>query len=229
MFGPSWLLGGRWYALGSSGRYQALPQAKRAAITINGEPTAEVDVSASHLSIMIGLLGLPLPQGDPYGFDGLPRSVVKRWITATLGKGSAVGARWPQRVLAEQPELANHDARAVGAAITGRYPFLGNPAAAVVVTARLGELEDIGTPTRLLTHWLMAIEADALTTAIDYLRRVRGVLALPVHDSLIVPARRARLARETIELAFNGRAGVAVRTKVEVAPTAGPVVSQVLV
>src|SRR6185312_6213665 len=36
VFGPSWLLGGRWYALGGSGRFQALPKARRAAITING-------------------------------------------------------------------------------------------------------------------------------------------------------------------------------------------------
>ena len=76
VFGPSWLLGGRWYALGSSGRYQALPATKRACITINGEPTAEVDISASHLSIMLGLLDLPIPDSDPYAFDGLPRSVV---------------------------------------------------------------------------------------------------------------------------------------------------------
>jgi len=215
VFGPSWLLGGRWYALGSSGHYQALSSAKRAAITIQGEATAEVDVSAAHLSIMLGLLGLPLPDGDPYTFTGLPRSVVKKWITATLGNGAPVGARWPQRALADQPDLADFDPRAVGATIKERYQFLHNPGRAVVGAARLDELEHLGTPKRLLTHRLMGIEADALTSALSYLRQVRGVLALPVHDSLIVPASRGALARETIELAFRQRAGVAVRTKMD--------------
>ena len=141
--------------------------------------------------------------------------MVKKWITATLGKGSAVGLRWPRQALAQQPELVQFDARAVGTEIKGRYPFLSNPAGSVTIRARLRELDSVGTPQRLLTHRLMAIEADALTMSIDYLRRVRGVLAMPVHDSLIVPARCARIAQETIELAFSGRAGVIVRTKVQ--------------
>ena len=219
VFGPSWLLGGRWYALGSSGRYQALSPAKRADIIIDGEPTAEVNVSASHLSIMLGLLGLPLPIGDPYAFDGLPRLVVKKWITATLGNGAEIVARWPQQALAEQPELAGFDAREVGAAIKERYPFLSSPTEAVAVPARLKELASVGKPQRLLTHRLMGIEADALTAAMDYLRRTRGVLALPVHNSLIVPAIYAQLTQKTIELAFKAGAGTTVRARVQVAST----------
>jgi hypothetical protein len=57
----------------------------------------------------------------------------------------------------------------------------------VAASAGLDKLGHIGTPARLLTHRLMAIEAQALTGAMEYLQGSRGVLALPVHDSLIVP------------------------------------------
>ena len=45
----------------------------------------------------------------------------------------------------------------------------------------------MGPPASLLTHRLMAIEAAALTGAMSVLRS-RGILALPMHDGLLVPA-----------------------------------------
>jgi hypothetical protein len=211
-FGPSWLLGGRWTALGRVGMYQALPKAARAAITIDGKPTVEVDIHASHLSIMHGLLGLPLPNGDLYALPGLPRAVVKRWIVATLGKGSAVRRRgWPKGAVEEQPELRGLNASEVGAAIVARYPFLADPAEAVAGPAGLTELAHIGTASRLLPNRLMGLEAAGMSAAMAYLRH-RGVPALPVHDSLIVPAGEVRRAGETLRLAFEAQAGVAVKT-----------------
>ena len=52
VFTASWLLGGRWYAVGAEGNYQRMSEAERLGVTINGEPVVEVDVQASHLSIM---------------------------------------------------------------------------------------------------------------------------------------------------------------------------------
>lgn len=214
-FGPSWRLGGRWTALGRAGMYQALPTAARAAITVDGKPTVEVDIHASHLSIMHGLLGLPLPEGDLYAIPGLSRAVVKRWIVASLGKGSAVGRRgWPRGAVEEQPELRGLNASEVGAAIMARYPFLADPAEAVAGPAGLHELAHIGTPSRLLTHRLMGLEAAGISAALAYLRH-RGVPALPVHDSLIVPAGDVRQAGETLRLAFEAQARVSIRTKVD--------------
>jgi len=213
IYGPSWLLGGRWYALGASGRYQALPKTRRAAITIDGQPTAEIDIQASHLSILLGLLGLGLPDGDPYEFSALPRSVVKKWITATIGKGTPV-VRWAQRALNDQPELAGFSPHTVGAAVMERFPFMAAPAESVAGPARLAELSDIGRPSRLLAGRIMGIEADALSVAMDYLR-CRGVLALPIHDSLVVPADRIAVTEDTLKRAFHGRARAKVRTKIE--------------
>ena len=97
MFTASWQLHGRWYAVGSEGNYQRLSEIERLGLTINGEPVVEVDVHASHLSIMHGLLGRPLPDiDDLYDFSDVPRWVVKAWITAALGKGSPV-QKWATR------------------------------------------------------------------------------------------------------------------------------------
>ena len=212
-FGPDWRLGGRWTALGTSGVYQRLSKEARRAITINGEATAEVDLMASHLSIMHGLMGLELPDGDLYAVAGLPRAVVKAWVTATLGKGSAV-RRWAAGAVDRTPELAGMEATAVGAAVVTKYSFMAAPAKAVAATAGLDGLRHLGTPERLLTHRLMALEAAGITAAMHFLWVDRAVLALPVHDSLIVQARAVRVTRERLALAFSAQVGASVRTKV---------------
>jgi hypothetical protein len=206
VFTSSWLLGGRWYAVGNEGVYQRMSEAERLRITINGEPVVEADVRASHLSIMLGLLGLPLPEGDPYEFTDVPRSVAKAWITATLGKGSPV-KRWAVRAGKDSPELLDADPKQVGEVICGRYPFLRRPAEAVADAAGLRRLDKIGAPARLLTHRLMAIEARALTGAMDYLRAPHGVLALPMHDGLLLPQSGAGHVGAGLDSAYSYFAG----------------------
>jgi hypothetical protein len=211
------LLGGRWQAAGREGVYQVMSEAERLAkITINGEPVSEFDVKASHLSIMHGLLGLPLPDGDPYDIPGVPRAVVKAWITATLGKGSPV-RRWAARALRRDRELGSHDPMSVGRLICARFPFLRNPAWNVAPPAQLDRLEYIARPERLLTHRLMAIEAAAITGAMDVLRS-RGVLVLPIHDSLLVPRSGVGHAGGALDSAFSYFAKVRIKWTVQTAP-----------
>ncbi|MBN8872172.1 MAG: hypothetical protein J0H67_04995 [Rhodospirillales bacterium] len=184
---------GRWHAAGSDGVYQQLSEAQRLGITINGDAVAEIDVRASHLTIMHGLLGLPMPEGDPYSVPGLEgqREVLKAWITATLGKGSPV-RRWPRSA---EDHVRDVPASMVAGVVLARYPFLAEPWRVVE------HLRDLGDPRRLLTYRLMALEAEAVTAAMKVLRR-EGVLALPVHDSLIVPASSADRAEVAMREAF---------------------------
>lgn len=191
-----WSMGGRWASVGGAGHYQGLSPAERAGITIDGARTVELDVSAAHLTVMHGLLGLPMPAGDPYAVPGVPRGVVKAWIVAALGKGSPV-ARWAATA---EVDPARWPAREVGAAVLARYPFLSDPAAAVC------DLAHLGPPRRLLTHRLMGLEAAAMTAALESLRAA-GVLGLPVHDSLIVPAGAEGLARRALVAGFEAVAG----------------------
>lgn len=210
VFVLDWTMGGRWTAVGGAGNYQALSRAERAAITIDGQPTAELDVSASHLTVMHGLLRLPMPAGDPYAVPGVPRDVVKACIVATLGKGSPV-TRWAETA---EVDPARWPARDVGAAVLARYPFLSDPARVVAKMAHLGP------PRRLLAHRLMGLEAAAITAALDTLAAA-GVLGLSMHDGLIVPAGAAEVARCALVDGFTAVVGAAPVVKVA-GPPGGP-------
>jgi hypothetical protein len=220
IFTAAWPLGGRWTALGAEGNYQVMSEARRVKdIFIDGETVAEVDVSSCHLSIMHGLLRMPLPDGDLFEFAGLPRSVVKQWVVMALGKGSPVKS-WTARSHLQVPEVRDYKAVQVGAAIQERYPFMTKPAVAVVRAAGLDRDAQLGKPQKLLIHRLMGIEADALTDAMKALMFGAGssqTLALPMHDGLIVPSSQADATSKCLVDAFQRFASVAVRTKTIVA------------
>jgi hypothetical protein len=186
---------GRWF-----GGIEDMPAEVRQDVRIGGEPVCEVDVRASHLSILHGLQRLPLPGGDPYAGLGFPREVVKAWVTACIGNGGPV-ARWSQeaRERAAKPregravvDVSKHAAKAVGGAVVGRYSFL----------ARVAEVVGCGDEPRLTSLRLMALEAEALTRALDRLRE-RGMPALPVHDALVVRESDAEAARVEFAEAFE--------------------------
>ena len=87
--------------------------------------------------------------------------------------------------------------------------------------AGLDRLAHIGSPARLLTHRLMNIEAQALTGAMDNLRVAHDVLALPMHDGLLVPRSAASHARASLIAAFSYFAnGVRIRCKMDTADDA---------
>ncbi len=62
---------------------------RRAKMTINGEPVAEIDISGSYLTIFLSLHGLQVDLlGDPYELPGLGsehRDAVKQWFVGTFG------------------------------------------------------------------------------------------------------------------------------------------------
>ncbi|WP_159346602.1 hypothetical protein [Roseomonas harenae] len=201
VFHGTWDLHGRWYAAGSDGAYQTLKPHQRADLTIQGEPVVELDVKASHLTALRGLSGLGETAGDPYYVEGLPRDVAKRWVLETLGKGRSV-ERWA----AGAPETVKaHDPKAVKTALLALHPCLADPASVVPVElpARLD-----AAPADLLWHYLAAKEAEAMTEAVRALRQL-GILGLPVHDSLIVPARAHGEALEAMVEAFRDVCGIA--------------------
>jgi hypothetical protein len=117
---------------------------------------------------MHGLLRLPLPEGDLYELPGIPREVAKAWITATLGKGSPVW-RWSKDAVRRTPELRDHPAPIVMAAVLARYPFLAEP-------WRAAEgFRHVADPKRVLIHLLMGIESDVILAMLEALR-AGGVL-----------------------------------------------------
>jgi hypothetical protein len=83
--GFDWNRGGRLVSMGDS--YQQMPADDRSKIKLNGEPVVELDIRASHLTILHAKLGRPFdPAGDdPYRHPKIPRNVLKAWVTMTLG------------------------------------------------------------------------------------------------------------------------------------------------
>jgi hypothetical protein len=195
-------LHGRWYAAGSDGLYQTLPQEMRSALRIGGEAVVELDVKASHLTILRGLAGFPALERDPYQLPGVPRSAAKRWALETMGKGHPV-TRWASKT----PDADRaQDVRKVGEAMIAAHPYLAAPAE--VVPAELVDRLGAPQPDALVWYYLAAVEATGMTTAMRHLREV-GVLSLPVHDSLIVPESAREAARQAIVTGFQAACGVA--------------------
>jgi hypothetical protein len=226
IFRGHWDLQGRWYAIGGhrhSGpgqlaAYSNLPAHQRAQLQINGEAIIELDASASHLSLLLGSTASWPPmidlRADPYTgirFLGQPlhRDVVKQYVVEACGKGRPP-QRWSSKLVPDHPARAYRPGE-IGPAILERYPVLRDPT--VVIPPDL--VAKTGRPAnKLVTHYLAGLEAQALTRAMRWLR-MRGILALPVHDSLIVPASAAREARLAMQMGYAGVCGLepAIREK----------------
>lgn len=209
IFTVDWTMHGRWYALGSDGNYQRLSERQRLQITIGGEPVAEVDIRASSLTLMHGLLGLPAPDGDPYEIAGVPRGAVKSWVVISLGKGSPV-VKWPGDT---SDEVRAFDPREVAKAVIGRYPFMAEPWKAVERWRPQGD------PKKLLVHYLMGLEASILSRAMSHLRgpedyHLPRVLSLPMHDGLIVPVSAIERAKADLGVAGEVLGNVRLNLKV---------------
>ena len=210
---PSWArvftrevhFNGRWQAKGAS--YQIMRKSERAAIRIDSEPVVELDIRASYLTILAALAGAPMPPGDPYQAEGIPsRDVVKHWVHVTQGNGRTP-RWWSAETRKERPDVARWPVKEVQRAVVARMPFLADPAAPYILEAA-GMEDFVGTDIapRLLSLRLMGIEAEAMTLAMRTLRAV-GVVALPVHDSLIVPRSAAVVARDAIQEACEATYG----------------------
>jgi hypothetical protein len=172
-----WNLGGRLYSPGETS-YQQASQADRIKMKIDGGIVVEIDVSTAQLS---ALLGAERPDGDLYQRGRLaqvPRAVVKKWVTLSIGQGSPLSrwhpgtrAEWEQDGVAAEAHR-RWTAKAVGELVLNEYPTFAT---------ELGK-EDPGLWARL-----MYLESTAIVATLGDLM-AKGIPALPVHDSIIIPA-----------------------------------------
>ena len=171
----SWDAQGRLYPLPTWEEYGNQPSEVRAAyIRLDGEETAEVDISASHLTLLYGLLQSPYtgPE-DRYDIPGFNdperkrqgRDRVKEWLTMALGSSSSTIGGPPFRRLRE--------------AVLEVHPILGR-------------LEELKASQGIDTHTLSFHESEVVLSCLEELRDAHGVTALPIHDALIVPKSAGR-------------------------------------
>jgi hypothetical protein len=203
-FTHSLRLGGRLYAVGADS-YQGMTEAERAAITLNGEGAVEVDVRSSQLSIFLAITGAQrLPAGDLYDCPGVAREVAKEWCVQNLGAGRHLRS-WGRNTPAAIKLVSFSTVRA---AMIAKYPALTNPQAAVprAILADLPE-DKRGWGAGQYLVWR---ESEIIWAALMNLK-ARGVVALPVHDSIIVPKSAEAMTREALTAASTAALGFPLR------------------
>jgi hypothetical protein len=190
--------GGRLYAEGGS--YQSLNSEQRLALKIDGECVAEVDIKASHLTLMCFVArtldnSIPEldPDEDPYHIEGIPRAVVKQWIVAFSSKLKPL-TRWSkeatEKLSGQGVDVIDYGVEEVCEAIANKYPFIHTlPSTAV--------------------NWgyLQRREADALIATMRRLANEYDVPSYPVHDSLIVKQSDILLVTRVMKESFSSIIG----------------------
>lgn len=196
--GFAWDQGGRLYS-----GYQIMPEEERLCIRMNGEAVCEIDVSASNLTIFLGLHGVQIDLGrDPYGIGDFPREVIKTWFTVTWGK-SKLCDEWPKN---KQKELGEYSPVLIAEAALKAYPALD----------ALGN-DDV----RDAWAYLMYLESSAMLNATKLLMR-DDIPSLSVHDALLVPVSAQRPAEFAIKAAYYGHCKAQPILKTRIAqPTEG--------
>lgn len=193
--------GGRLYCV-TRDNYQSKPKAERLEITINGERCAEVDISNSFPSICQWLNDLPVTAGkDFYQIDGIERVVVKKIVVARLGSDDWP-RRWPKGFKDEYFQETGrklekrHKLKDVVEAVRSKIPMLD-------------EIDQ----TRNGWAQLQYFESEAVLGAIMDLNN-QGIVALPIHDSLVIAERHAETAKQALKESFLSSFGFTPDVKV---------------
>jgi len=127
--GYRWNKGGRLYSAGEE-NYQMLPADERVQMRIDGELVAELDISASFLTILYAQRGQVLDRPNrSYVIQGIPRHVVKQWVVMTLGHDT-YHRSWPKEFkdsfFEETGEELQkvHPIKTVRDAVLGKHPVI---------------------------------------------------------------------------------------------------------
>jgi len=157
---------------------QNLPKEARRRLLLNGEPVAEPDYPALHCRLIYDLEGKPMPE-KPFEIDGWERAEVKRAFYTMVNAASWDSAR---RAICRYAK----DSDRLMTAIEFKHS---------VVKETL--CSGIGAK-------LMFMDATIMSRNLADLNR-EGIVALPIHDSVIVQAKYESKTREIMErnLALN--------------------------
>ena len=190
----NWDRGGRLYAVGSDS-YQLMKKAQRLQMHINGSPIAEIDISASYLTMLHALLGVPLPPTDDlYDIEGLPRDIVKAFVTAAIGNNK-FHARWPAKLSQELKkqgfDLSKTPMRLVQTKVCKALPVLAAWEQQPISWSRL-----------------MFMESEQMLSTMEELRDTYDIPSYSVHDSIIIPASKLELCASVMKEKFESRFGV---------------------
>jgi hypothetical protein len=202
----NWNKGGRLYA-----PFQQLRSEVRKKFKIDGEPTTELDVSASYLAVLHGIHNAPFDADrDAYASEVFKnRDVIKAFINQSLGSPKLM-TRWSKAWNQKFAEKYGYE-------LTGKYK---PKEVRKEVISRHPVLAEWG---HLKTTWadLMFIESEAMIHAIKALMNDHEAPSYVVHDSLIVRERDLEAARTAIEAGYKAKCGLVPMVRVKASSEAG--------
>jgi len=156
-----WACHGRAY-----GWWQNIPRKVRPDLLIDGEPTAEADYAALHPTMLYCRRGLKF-DGDPYDVGDIPREHAKKGFNIAVNEPDRRSALY---ALADRARITPADADRVLVAVEHRHKSISDAL-----------FSDAGIR-------LMRDDSDMILSAVGAAND-RGVVALPIHDALVVQAR----------------------------------------
>jgi hypothetical protein len=199
------LFGGFWQDMKSEQR--------RSCLLIDGQPVVELDLSSAGLRILYGLAGATPPDGDLYCLPdliGAARDDVKSMISALMFIEAADVSKLAPLARRMRPDLvAQGDAAGFA---QGRIDHAA--AEAVMKAIRRGHAAVAAYLPSLIGHRVQKVESDAMVSILLRLAD-KDIVALPVHDGIIVRQDHAVSAKAIMMERFKAIAGVTAPVRLE--------------
>ncbi|RWX75961.1 hypothetical protein EPK99_20030 [Neorhizobium lilium] len=177
-----WDRGGRFYG----GWWQSCRKTHRQHLTIDGQRTVELDYQQIHPRLLYGLAGLHL-EGDAYTIPGWDRDVVKKGFNTLLNTQDFPEARG---AIAKNLGVDRDTAEWLILDITTRHPDIKS-----YFHSGIGMS-------------LQNIDSEICRQVLVAMYR-KGIVALPVHDSFVVPEEHEDTLSQVMRTAFDAVAKTA--------------------
>ncbi len=175
----------------AGGFWMGLPkEVRRTAMTIAGEPVAELDYASMMPRLLYAHCGKTFPaDADPYVINGLPakcRPGVKSLFAALLYGPTAL-RRWPRNVSKKFPPRSSLDT--VINSLRTQHPAVADCFGTMVGFELLRKESDI----------LVAVMRSCLA---------QGIITLPIHDALLCPVSTADRVQNLMLSVFESQTGM---------------------
>lgn len=205
-----------WFKSGGrlfGGFWQNMRKSDRAGLRIDGQRLAEIDFSSMNVHIAYHLAQSPLPEGDLYRIPGLEgyRADVKMLFNALLSKPQGQSTvKWPQSIHDAAAKLSLDDLdkaqRPAGSIVWSKIK--PKDAVRLIEDYHKG-IADLFKAGRI--GEIQYLESETLITALEMLR-ADGVVALPIHDAILVPARLVEAGQRAMDCAALKVLGIHIPT-----------------
>lgn len=205
-----------WFKSGGrlfGGFWQNMRKSDRAQLRIDGQRLAEIDFSSMNAHIAYVIAQSRPPSGDLYAIPGLEgyRADVKMLFNALLSKPQGQSTvRWPQSIHDAAAKLSLDDAegahRPAGSIVRSRIKpkdavrFIEEYHTGIAHLFKAGRIGEI-----------QYLESETLITALEMLR-VDGVVALPIHDAILIPASSLEVGKRAMDNAALKVLGISIPT-----------------